>query len=70
MQVRSCTLDTWLPEQVAFMEQTGNAVANAYREAKLDPAQRPAPGSPDLPAFIRRKVCQHLLGAPIHGSLR
>jgi hypothetical protein len=24
-QVRSCTLDTWLPEQVVFMAQTGNA---------------------------------------------
>ena len=55
-QVRSCTLDTWLPEQVAFMERTGNAVANAYREAKLHPSQRPAPDSPDLASFIRRKV--------------
>lgn len=31
-QVRSCTLDTWLPVQVQFLSQTGNAVANAYWE--------------------------------------
>ncbi len=56
MQVRSCTLDTWLPEQVTFMDRTGNAKANAHYEAKLDPAQKPSYYSPDLEAFIRRKV--------------
>lgn len=55
-QVRSCTLDTWLPEQVAFMDHTGNAKANAYYEAKLDPSEKPSYYSPDLEAFIRRKV--------------
>ncbi len=56
MQVRSVTLDTWLPRQVAFMARTGNAVANAHREARLDPSLKPPTHSPDLEAFIRRKV--------------
>ena len=56
LQVRSCTLDTWLPEQVVFMERTGNAVANAYREAKLDPSERPVSNPLELERFIRRKV--------------
>lgn len=50
------TLDTWLPQQVAFMARTGNAVANAHREARLDPALKPPTQSPDLEGFIRRKV--------------
>ncbi|CAL8468807.1 g8348 [Coccomyxa elongata] len=54
-KVRSCTLDTWLPEQVAFMARTGNAKANVYYEAKLEPSQKPSYNSPDLEAFIRRK---------------
>jgi Putative GTPase activating protein for Arf len=40
-QVRSCSLDTWLPQQVAFMAGTGNAVAAAYWEARLRPGRRP-----------------------------
>ena len=36
-QVRSCTLDTWLPGQVAFMAHTGNGIANSYWEARLAP---------------------------------
>ena len=55
-QVRSCTLDTWLPEQVDFMARTGNEVANAYREARLEPAQRPSTAPLELESFIRRKV--------------
>jgi len=55
-QVRSVTLDTWLPEQVAFMARTGNAAANAHREARLDPALKPPPASPELEGFIRRKA--------------
>lgn len=35
LQVRSCSLDTWLPEQVEFMARTGNALGNAYWEAAL-----------------------------------
>ncbi|CAD7695412.1 unnamed protein product [Ostreobium quekettii] len=54
-QVRSCTLDTWLPEQVKFMMQTGNRVANSYWEAKLPPNLKPGPDDPNLGKFIRRK---------------
>ncbi|WIA23872.1 hypothetical protein OEZ85_013522 [Tetradesmus obliquus] len=39
-KVRSCTLDTWLPEQVVFMASTGNAAANAHFEALLPPADQ------------------------------
>ncbi|KAF9671213.1 hypothetical protein SADUNF_Sadunf12G0024100 [Salix dunnii] len=34
-QVRSTTLDTWLPEQVAFMQSVGNWRSNNYWEAEL-----------------------------------
>ena len=37
-KVRSTTLDVWLPDQVAFMQYTGNAVANAHFERVLPPA--------------------------------
>ncbi|KAI5673878.1 hypothetical protein M9H77_14242 [Catharanthus roseus] len=36
-KVRSTTLDTWLPEQVSFMQSMGNQKANNYWEAKLPP---------------------------------
>ncbi|KAL5545348.1 hypothetical protein UlMin_009132, partial [Ulmus minor] len=36
-KVRSTTLDTWLPEQVAFMEYMGNEKANSYWEATMPP---------------------------------
>ena len=55
-KVRSCTLDTWLPEQVVFMARTGNAAANAHFEARLQPGQKPSYYSPELETFIRRKV--------------
>lgn len=55
-KVRSCTLDTWLPEQVQFMARTGNAAANAHYEARLEPSQKPSYYSPELEAFVRRKV--------------
>ncbi|KAF8409346.1 hypothetical protein HHK36_005421 [Tetracentron sinense] len=35
--VRSATLDTWLPEQVAFIQSTGNEKSNSYWEAELPP---------------------------------
>jgi len=35
--VRSVNLDTWTPKQVEFMEEWGNARANAYYEANLPP---------------------------------
>ena len=57
LQVRSCTLDTWLPEQVDFMARTGNQVANAYREARMSPTDRPTSLGPlELEQFIRRKA--------------
>ncbi|XP_062112850.1 probable ADP-ribosylation factor GTPase-activating protein AGD15 isoform X2 [Humulus lupulus] len=34
-KVRSTTLDTWLPEQVSFMESMGNKKANSYWEATM-----------------------------------
>lgn len=34
-KVRSATLDTWLPEQVAFMQSMGNEKSNAYWEKEL-----------------------------------
>ncbi|KAK9152261.1 hypothetical protein Syun_010570 [Stephania yunnanensis] len=36
-KVRSATLDTWLPEQVAFIQSMGNEKANKYWEAELPP---------------------------------
>ncbi|KAE9592937.1 putative Arf GTPase activating protein [Lupinus albus] len=36
-KVRSATLDTWLPEQVAFIQSMGNKKANNYWEAELPP---------------------------------
>ena len=62
-KVRSCTLDTWLPEQVAFMARTGNAAANAHFEARLPRRQallllpragglHPAQGEPTLPGHV------------------
>ena len=67
-QVRSCTLDTWLPEQVAFMAQTGNDRANQYFEAKLERELKPAYGSVDLERFIRRKVGTNPAHPPAPGS--
>ncbi|XXG71371.1 hypothetical protein AAC387_Pa07g0642 [Persea americana] len=36
-KVRSATLDTWLPEQVAFIQTMGNEKSNNYWEAELPP---------------------------------
>ncbi|KAJ0018837.1 hypothetical protein Pint_10718 [Pistacia integerrima] len=35
--VRSATLDTWLPEQVTFIQSMGNEKSNSYWEAELPP---------------------------------
>lgn len=40
-QVRSCTLDTWLADQVAFMAATGNTAAARHWEARLPAGARP-----------------------------
>ncbi|KAG6517929.1 ADP-ribosylation factor GTPase-activating protein AGD5-like [Zingiber officinale] len=36
-KVRSATLDTWLPEQVTFIQSMGNEKSNNYWEAELPP---------------------------------
>ena len=59
-QVRSTTLDTWLPTQVEFIRGMGNTKANAYYEAKLNEggASFNRPDSNDkakLEKFIRDK---------------
>nr|XP_024366468.1 probable ADP-ribosylation factor GTPase-activating protein AGD5 [Physcomitrium patens]XP_024366469.1 probable ADP-ribosylation factor GTPase-activating protein AGD5 [Physcomitrium patens]PNR26545.1 hypothetical protein PHYPA_030025 [Physcomitrium patens] len=56
-KVRSVTLDTWLPEQVAFIQGMGNVKANEYWEAELPPSFK-RPGENDrsgLETFIRAK---------------
>lgn len=56
-KVRSVTLDTWLPEQVAFIQGMGNVKANEYWEAEL-PSSFKRPGENDrngLETFIRAK---------------
>ncbi|MCE2055928.1 ADP-ribosylation factor GTPase-activating protein, partial [Datura stramonium] len=50
-KVRSTTLDTWLPEQVAFMQRVGNEKSNNYWEAEL-PA---SVDRSDIGKFIRTK---------------
>lgn len=67
-QVRSCTLDTWLPEQVEFMEKTGNLRANKYFEARLEADLKPAYGSNDLDPFIRRKVGSCVVKLPLSSA--
>lgn len=36
-KVRSATLDTWLPDQVSFIQSMGNEKSNKYWEAELPP---------------------------------
>ncbi|KAL1146976.1 hypothetical protein V6Z11_A10G022800 [Gossypium hirsutum] len=36
-KVRSATLDTWLPEQISFIQSMGNKKSNNYWEAELPP---------------------------------
>lgn len=65
-QVRSCTLDTWLPRQVEFMRVLGNARGNAYWEARLPGGfRRPPGGEPnhELAAFIRQKYAERRFAA-------
>lgn len=56
-QVRSVTLDTWTPTQIARFQKLGNSKAEAYFEACL-PAEYRRPHSSDsmpMEAFIRDK---------------
>ena len=55
--VRSCTLDTWKPEEVDVMERVGNRKANEYWEERLPP-DFVRPHSDDMEAmgkFLRQK---------------
>ncbi|KAK9815098.1 hypothetical protein WJX73_007440 [Symbiochloris irregularis] len=60
-KVRSTTLDTWLPEQVAFVEIMGNRRANMFWEAELPHGfRRPFEGDMEgLKAFIGNKYRDH-----------
>ncbi|XP_030467962.1 ADP-ribosylation factor GTPase-activating protein AGD5-like isoform X1 [Syzygium oleosum] len=53
-KVRSATLDTWLPEQVAFIQSMGNEKANSYWEAELPPNY----GRVGIENFIRAKYVE------------
>ena len=64
--VRSCTLDSWTPEQARVMKRVGNKIANEYWEARLPP-DFIRPSSTDrvnMEAFIRAKYVQKLWAAP------
>ena len=63
-QVRSCTLDTWLPPQLEFMAATGNRVANAYWEARLGGTPKPTSDDPYLESFIRQKYINRAFADP------
>lgn len=63
--VRSCTLDSWTPDQARVMKRVGNKVANEYWEARLPP-DFIRPSSTDrvnMEAFIRAKYVQKLWAA-------
>ena len=59
-KVRSTTLDTWLPEQVAFVQSMGNRRANLFWEGRLPGHfRRPAEGDmSSLRHFISDKYRQ------------
>ncbi|MCL7044228.1 hypothetical protein MKW94_003159 [Papaver nudicaule] len=50
-KVRSATLDTWLPEQILFMQEMGNEKSNSYWEAELPSSYDRS----DIEHFIRAK---------------
>lgn len=53
-KVRSATLDTWLPEQVAFIQTMGNQKSNNYWEAELPPKSNRV----GIENFIRSKYVE------------
>ncbi|KAJ4974934.1 hypothetical protein NE237_008108 [Protea cynaroides] len=53
-KVRSATLDTWLPEQVSFMQSMNNEKSNRYWEAKLPPIYDRS----GIESFIRAKYVE------------
>lgn len=50
-KVRSATLDTWIPEQISFMQGMGNEKSNSYWEAELPPTYDRS----EIERFIRAK---------------
>ncbi|XP_042498571.1 probable ADP-ribosylation factor GTPase-activating protein AGD15 [Macadamia integrifolia] len=53
-KVRSATLDTWLPEQVSFMQSMNNEKSNSYWEAELPPNYDRS----GIESFIRAKYVE------------
>ncbi|KDD72515.1 hypothetical protein H632_c3244p0, partial [Helicosporidium sp. ATCC 50920] len=53
-KVRSTNLDTWLPEQIAFVTRMGNGKASLFWEAQLPPDFR-RPQEADM-AGLRRFI--------------
>lgn len=58
-------MDTWLPDQVEFMDRTGNKIANEYWEAKLEPHQKPACSSPLFSSFVQQKYSQKMFASGV-----
>ena len=58
--VRSCTLDSWTPEQAKLMRKVGNKIANEFWEAKLPKDYtRPSPFDRyNMENFIRAKYSE------------
>jgi len=57
-QVRSTTLDTWQPDQVLKMTQTGNARSNAKYEARLPASFKRPSHAKDGQSAVRRFIEQ------------
>ncbi|MCD7473452.1 hypothetical protein HAX54_015322 [Datura stramonium] len=64
-KVRSATLDTWLPDQVAFIQTMGNQKSNSYWEAEL-PSRYDRVG---IENFIRAKYVEKRW-IPRNGSVK
>lgn len=58
-------MDTWLPDQVEFMDRTGNKIANEYWEAKLEAHQKPACSSPLFASFVQQKYSQKMFASGV-----
>ncbi|KAF3623890.1 putative ADP-ribosylation factor GTPase-activating protein AGD5 [Capsicum annuum] len=64
-KVRSATLDTWLPDQIAFIQTMGNLKSNSYWEAEL-PTKSDRVG---IENFIRAKYVEKKW-IPRNGSVK
>jgi hypothetical protein len=54
-KVRSCTLDTWTPEQIEFIQTMGNAKAKLIYEANLPPGYK-IPNENDSQNTVRKWI--------------